>query len=669
MAVDFIIETIQFKRATAADFTSVNPILLAGEPAFEIDTFKLKIGNGTTAWDSLPYVSGAGGGGTISGLSDVGDGTPTNRYALLGDGNSWESRAITVADISNISTTYATLSSQNAQDIQIATNTSNISTNSANIAINTAKVSASGSIGTHSDVDLTGISDGNVLKWNASVGRLEPTADTAATSLIGLTDVISAGVTAGNVLVANGTTGYAGRPLTTADISDFPSVVELDTSNTVALVTTLASLSGDGLIIDPINNTTSLTGGTVQFTIDNIAPYVTNVSIADIDSKGNQALITKEYADANYSSLAIEDDDVSIVSSASILNFTGSGVVVTNGTGGQANIAISSGGDAFTSNSLAQFATTTSAELAVLIPDKTGSGNVVFSNSPELVTPNLGTPSAIDLTNATNVPANDITGNIPVSNLNSGTGATASTFWRGDGTWAIPSGGGGGGTAYNNIFTEIPSGTIDGVNTTFTVSQGEYAGGSLIAFLDGQAMVATQGITETTPGSGIFDFSEAPNVGQAVYCTYFIGTPLPGIVVESDVTGVTGADQVTNIMSLTQAEYDAIGTPDVNTFYIITDAIDPSEPIATNSGSIIDLSRTGGNYMYMNAASGLAGPGAYTYANETLGGWAQVLINAATEPSIVSATKIAGASFQPSTDQYMIVFYNGNAVQYYFLDI
>jgi hypothetical protein len=42
-----------------------------------------------------------------------------------------------------------------------------------------------------------------------------------------------------------------------------------------------------------------------------------------------------------------------------------------------------------------------------------------------------------------------------------------------------------------------------------------------------------------------------------------------GTYVESDTTGITGADQVSNIVTLTQAEYDAIGTPNASTVYII----------------------------------------------------------------------------------------------------
>ena len=48
------------------------------------------------------------------------------------------------------------------------------------------------------------------------------------------------------------------------------------------------------------------------------------------------------------------------------------------------------------------------------------------------------------------------------------------------------------------------------------------------------------------------------------------GTPDLSSYVESDTTGVTGADAITNVISLTQAEYDAI-TPDAATLYVITD--------------------------------------------------------------------------------------------------
>lgn len=48
---------IQFRRATAAAWTSSNPVLGAGEPGTETDTDRLKVGDGVTTWTALPYAA------------------------------------------------------------------------------------------------------------------------------------------------------------------------------------------------------------------------------------------------------------------------------------------------------------------------------------------------------------------------------------------------------------------------------------------------------------------------------------------------------------------------------------------------------------------------------------------------------------------------------------
>jgi len=52
---------IQIRRGTAAAWASLNPTLAAGEIAMESDTRKIKIGNGSTAWNALQYVRFDGG--------------------------------------------------------------------------------------------------------------------------------------------------------------------------------------------------------------------------------------------------------------------------------------------------------------------------------------------------------------------------------------------------------------------------------------------------------------------------------------------------------------------------------------------------------------------------------------------------------------------------------
>lgn len=68
---------IQLRRDTLANFTSVNPVLAEGEMAYETDTKKFKIGDGTTTYTSLDY---QGGGGTT-----ITKGESTYTTLALGD--------------------------------------------------------------------------------------------------------------------------------------------------------------------------------------------------------------------------------------------------------------------------------------------------------------------------------------------------------------------------------------------------------------------------------------------------------------------------------------------------------------------------------------------------------------------------------------------------------
>lgn len=77
-------QIIKLRRDTLTAFAAANPVLASGEPGYETDTGKMKIGDGVTAWNSLDYfVSSSGGSGGNSTITITAGTGGINAYQVV----------------------------------------------------------------------------------------------------------------------------------------------------------------------------------------------------------------------------------------------------------------------------------------------------------------------------------------------------------------------------------------------------------------------------------------------------------------------------------------------------------------------------------------------------------------------------------------------------------
>lgn len=161
--------TVKFRlrRDTAANWASVNPTLGAGEPALETDTGKVKYGDGSTAWNSLPYFFGDLGAALIA-IKAL---TPAaNRYVYFTSGSAAALGTITtfgrsLLDDANATAARTTLDLQEIRTLTPTNGgTSNIAASTAALLIIDCNHSAT--IASHT-FNLPTLLDGQVIALNS----------------------------------------------------------------------------------------------------------------------------------------------------------------------------------------------------------------------------------------------------------------------------------------------------------------------------------------------------------------------------------------------------------------------------------------------------------------------------------------------------------------------